>query len=205
MSKIALVLVAALALSTMAMAADIAFYVGAPNDTGWYDIFTQFRDVETIIDETGHLFNDIRQFDDNQFPEFGAWIDKNTNDGEMDILWLNGCMPSVLYPFPNLQPDGSRIEAWLDGGNMVINVGDWFGYVSYEGGWWRGTNLEMGAANILDLPAGVIVYADNTFLQVTATGREYLPRLTDPVITYRPVLLAAVQAPWEAAGPTSTL
>ncbi len=199
MSKTALAFTVTLVWSTWAGAADIAFYVGAPNNTGWYDDFTQLQDVETIIDQTGHLFNDIQQFNDGRFPEFGAWLEKNTDDGEMDILWLNGSMPSVLYPFPNLQPDGSRIEAWLDGGNMVINVGDWFGYVSYEGGWRHTNNLEWGAANILDLPPDIIRYADNTSLKVTPTGRQYLPSLEDPMITFRPVVLSAVQAPWEVA------
>jgi hypothetical protein len=199
MSKIALVSVVVLAASTVAGAADIAFYVGAPNTTGWYDVPTQLQDVETIIDETGHLFKDIQKFDDNQFSEFAAWVDRNTNDGEMDILWINGCMPSVLYPFPNLQPDGSRIERWLDGGNMVINVADWFGYISYEGGLRQTNNLEWGAANILDLPAGIITYGDNTSLQATPTGKQFLPSLPDRVITYRPVVLSEVLPPWEVA------
>jgi hypothetical protein len=199
MSKPALVFIVVLVWGTMAMATDIAFYIGAPNNTGWYDDLTQSQDVETIIAKTGHLFNDIQKFNDDQFGEFGAWVDKNTNDGEMDILWLNGSMPSVLYPFPNLQPDGSRIELWLDGGNMVINVADWFGYISYEGGYRRTNNLEWGAANILDLSPDIISYRDNTYLSVTPKGRQYLPSLEDTVITYRPVFLPAVEPPWEVA------
>ncbi len=199
MSKIALVFTVALVWGTAAMAADIAFYVGAPNTTGWYDDLTQSQDVETIIAKTGHLFNDIQKFNDSQLEALGAWVEKNTNDGDMDILWLNGCMPSVLYPPPNVQPDGSRIELFLDGGNMVINVADWFGYVSYEGGWRHENNLEWGAANILDLPASIIRYADNTYLWVTPTGKQYLPSLKDPVISYRPIVLSAVQPPWEVA------
>ncbi len=199
MSKTSLVLVVALAWNAVAGAMDMAFYAGAPNDTGWYDIPTQLRDIDTIIEETGVFFTDIQVFLDDEFPEFGAWIDENTGDGEMDILWLNGCMPSVLYPHPNLQPDGSRIERWLDGGNMVINVGDWFGYVSYEGGSWHGSSLEWGAANILDLSPGIIHYADDTSLQTTPQGRQYLPSLPEWVITYRPIVLWEVQPPWEVA------
>ncbi len=208
MSKTVVAFIVVFACGTRSMATDIAFYVGAVNNsdnTGWYDASTQFQDVQTIIAETGHLFHDVRQFDDSQFIEFAAWVDEHTNDGQMDILWLNGCMPSVLYPFPNLQPDGSRIEAWLDGGNMVINVCDWFGYVSYEGGWRHTNNGEWGAANILDLPPGVILYRDNTVLSVTPTGREYLPSLPDPLITYRPVVLSAVQPPWEVAAVFASL
>ena len=67
-------------------------------------------------------------------------------------------MPSCLYQFPNVNADGSRAEKWLDGGNMIINVGDWFAYCSYEvGGVRQADNGGTGAANILDLAAGVIV------------------------------------------------
>ena len=199
MRNIVFVFVVAFVFCTTAMASDIAFYVGAPNVDGWYDVDSQFADVETIIAETGSLFNDIQQFDDDQYDEFGAWIEARTDDGVMDILWLNGCVPSVLYPFPNLEPDGSLIEEWLDGGNMIINVGDWFGYVSYEGGSRNADNGPSGAANILDLSSGIIVSADNTSLTVTPTGHEYLPSLNDPAITYRPVVISAVEAPWEVA------
>ena len=199
MRKIASVLVIALAFSTTAGAADIAFYVGAPNVDGWYDVATELKDVETIIAQSGHLFKDVQKFDDSQFKAFGAWVDENTNDGEMDIIWLNGCVPSVLYQFPNVNPDGSRAEKWLDGGNMIINVGDWFGYCSYEGGPRQADNGGTGAANILDLSSGIIVSADNTSMKVTPAGKEYLPSLKDTMITYRPIVLAEVRAPWEVA------
>ncbi|MHC4191928.1 MAG: LamG-like jellyroll fold domain-containing protein [Planctomycetota bacterium] len=199
MKNIVLVFGVAFAFSTMAMASDIAFYVGQWNTDGWYDA-SQFKDVDTIIAQTGRLFRDIQQFDDTQLNQFGAWVDENTNDGEMDIIWLNGCIPSVLYPFPNLEPDGSRAENWLDGGNMMINVGDWFGYVSYESGVRESTNGSSGAANILDLSSGIIVSADGTNLTVTPTGKEYLPSLGGGTVgTDRPVVLSNVQAPWEVA------
>ena len=205
MKNLKLVFVIALACCTAAMASDIAFYVGQFNTDGWYDE-TQFEDVETIIAETGHLFEDIQQFndDDLQFNEFNKWVEKRTDDGKMDIIWLNGCTPSCLYPNPNQEPDGSRIEAWLDGGNMVINVGDWFGYCTYEGGprggqGRSGDNGGNGAANILDLSSGIIVSADGTQLNVTPMGKEYLPSLNDPAKTDRPIALTAVQAPWEVA------
>jgi hypothetical protein len=145
MKNLVFVFVITFAFSTMATASDIAFYVGQWNTDGWYDE-SQFQDVETIIAETGQLFKDIQQFNDDQFDEFSAWIEANTNDGEMDIIWLNGCMPSVLYQFPNVNPDGSPAEEWLDNGNMFINVGDWFGYMSYEGGSRSADNGPSGAS-----------------------------------------------------------
>jgi hypothetical protein len=192
-------LTAVLALSTVVVASDMALYVGAPNVDGWYSVAGVTKDAATIVDRTGHLFKDVQKFGDNDFAAFGEWVDKNTDDGELDIIWLNGCVPSVLYPFPNLQPDGSRIEKWLDGGNMIINVGDWFAYCSYEGGSRRADNGANGAANILDLSAGIIVSADNTTLTVTADGHKYLPSLPATVVTYRPVVPSAVVAPWKVA------
>jgi len=197
MKNLVFVFVVAFAFCTMAMASDIAFYIGSYNP-GWYGD-EQFEHVNTIIAEAGHLFADIQQFNDDQFDEFGAWVEANTDDGEMDIIWLNGCMPSVLYQFPNVNPDGSPAEEWLDGGNMFINVSDWFGYMSYEGGTRSADNAAAGAANILDLSSGIIVFGDGTQLRVTPTGREYLPSLNDPAKTDRPVALSAVEDPWEVA------
>ena len=196
MKKLLLLLV--IALSTTAMGADIAFYVGGWNP-GWYDA-TQFDDVAIIIDEAGHNFKDIQEFDDsaNGFAAFTAWIEENTDDGELDIIWLNGTMPSVLYQFPNVDPDGSPAETWLDNGNMLLNVGDWFGYMSYEGGSRSADNGGAGAANILDLAAGIFVGGPQGTMEITAAGTEYLPSLT-AVASDRPMVLSQVQAPWEVA------
>ncbi|MHC4166480.1 MAG: hypothetical protein ACYSWQ_05945, partial [Planctomycetota bacterium] len=95
MRNLALVLVIAFAFCTTAVASDIAFYVGSINP-GWYELPNMRADVDTIIAETGSMFKDISQFDDDQFDEFGAWVDERTDDGKLDIIWLNGCMPSVL-------------------------------------------------------------------------------------------------------------
>jgi hypothetical protein len=204
MRNLILVFVTLFLFCPMAMASDIAFYVGQWNTDGWYDE-TQFEDVETIIAETGHLFGDIQQFndDDLEFKEFNAWVEDRTDDGKLDIIWLNGCTPSCLYPNPNEQPDGSRLEAWLDGGNMVINVGDWFGYCTYEGGprggeGRSGDNGGNGAANILDLSSGIIVGGSQGVMEITPEGTEYLPSL-NAVAAERPVALSAVEAPWEVA------
>ncbi|KPJ58434.1 MAG: hypothetical protein AMJ46_14220 [Latescibacteria bacterium DG_63] len=199
MKNLILVFVVAFAFCTTAMASDIAFYVGQWNTDGWYDA-SQFDDVDTIIAQTGHLFNDIQQFDDTELAAFGTWVDDHTNNGVMDIIWLNGCTPTVLYPQGNTSPDGSRAELWLDGGNMIINVGDWFAYCSFEGG----TRLDpdngsAGAANILDLDASVIDDGTNAApMVVTAAGATYLPSLNQ-VTSTRPVVLSQVTGDWEVA------
>ncbi|MHC4099128.1 MAG: hypothetical protein ACYSWZ_25405, partial [Planctomycetota bacterium] len=197
MKKLVFVFLVAFVLCSTAMASDIAFYVGAWNSDGWYDA-TQFTDVATIIAQAGGLFNDIQQFDDTQAVAAATWIDDNTNDGEMDIIWLNGCMPSVLYPYVNLEPDGSRAELWLDGGNMIINVGDWFAYVSYECGGRCAANTGTGAANILDLDASIIAGGGQGAMVVTAAGTANMPSLNQ-VTSDRPVQLSQVIGDWEVA------
>jgi hypothetical protein len=199
MKKLLLALGVVFTLSAAAGAADIAFYVGEPNP-GWYVNTTMRNDVTTIIDRTGKLFGDVQKFDDTQLADFGAWVDARMDDGKMDIIWLPGTIPSVLYQFPNVNADGSRAERWLDGGNMIINVGDWFAYCSYEvNGTRQADNGGTGAANILDLSSGIIVSADNTSLQVTPAGQQYMPSITSPIDSDRPIALSAVVAPWEVA------
>ena len=200
MKKLMLVCAIVSAFAATAMASDIAFYVGTPNFDGWYTADEMNANVETIIAQTGHLFKEVQKFDDTQLAELADWAVANAEDGEFDILWLNGCVPSSLYTLGNTQPEGSAIETFLDGGNMIINVGDWFGYCSYEGGSRNSPeNGGTGAANILDLAAGIVVSADNTSLTVTAAGHEYLPSLGDTVVSYRPVAPSVAVAPWEVA------
>ena len=102
MKKLGFVFICALVCCTMAMASDIAFYVGAPNTDGWYDTATQTADVATIIDQTGHLFLDIQQFDDDGLDALGAWMDENADDGEFDILWLMASRPRVVFERPQI-------------------------------------------------------------------------------------------------------
>lgn len=180
-------------------ASDIAFYVGEPNIDGWYTAAAMLKDVETIKNLTSRLFQNVAEFDDKHLDDFAKWAEARTNDKKIDIIWLNGCVPSTLYPFPNLKPDGSVIENFLDGGNMVINVGDWFGYVSYEGGGRKTENGPSGAANILDLSPAIIYSADNTKMTTTAAGKKYLPSIGGSCISYRPIALAQVVSPWEVA------
>ena len=182
-----------------AYASDMAFYSGAPNVDGWYSVDAVAADVETIINATGSMFGDVQQFGDDALDDLAAWTEARIDDDALDIIWLNGCVPSSLYPFPNLEPDGSVAERWLDGGNMFINVADWFAYCSYEGGGRKPDNGPSGAANILDLSSAIIYSADNTTMNVTDDGKKYLPSIGDSIITYRPVAVNQVVDPWEVA------
>ena len=187
-----------------AYATDIAFYVGEPNVDGWYTAAEMLKNVKTIEDLTGKFFQNVSEFGDDKLDDFAKWAEVRTTDGKLDIIWLNGCVPSSLYPFPNQKPDGSVIENWLNGGNMVINVGDWFGYVSYEGGGRKAENGPSGAANILNLSSGIIYSADNTKMTTTDAGEKYLPSIGDSCISYRPIALGQVVNPVREANTSAT-
>jgi len=187
----------ALFLCVSSHAYDLAFYSGHPNPD-WYSEAQMLDDVDKIINGVKGKFKEVKSFDDKAFDDFKAWTEKNMDDGELDIIWLNGCMPSVLYPNPNVQRDGSLAEEWLDHGNMLINVADWFGYCTYETGARGADNGGTGAESILDLP-GIIISSDNTAITITDAGEEYLPSLGKNITIDRPISRAAVRDPWEIA------
>lgn len=175
---------------------DMAFYIGMPN-TGWYQQDKMLDDAKKIANSVKGI-KEIQSFDDKALKDLQAWAEKNLKDGELDIIWLNGCMPSVLYPNPNQKPDGSLAELWLQNGNMFINVADWFAYCTYETGARGADNAAAGAENILNLP-GIIRFGDGTRLKVTPAGKKYLPSIGDTMVTDRPVVGSAVKKPWEVA------
>lgn len=179
-----------------AYASDLALYAGHPNPD-WYQEAIMLKDVDKIKAEV-RGFKEVKSFDDKMLKDLQAWAEKNLKDGELDIIWLNGCMPSVLYPNPNAKADGSIAEEWLDNGNMFINVADWFAYCSYETGGRGAENGAGGAENILDLP-GIIRFGDNTPMKITAAGKKYLPSLGDRIITDRPIVGGVIRDPWEVA------
>ena len=182
---------------SMAMASDIAFYVGAVPG-GAYPEATMNKDVKKIIQDTGALFKDVQKFADDNLNGLGQWADANMGDGELDIIWINGSTPSVLYPLENKKPDGSRAEKWLDDGNMIINVADYFSWGNFETGE-KVRNKDVAAANILDLTEDIIVGEDDAVMKVTDTGKKFMPSLGAEVGTNRPVNIEAIAEPWEAA------
>lgn len=183
------------AFGTMAIASDIAYYVGEFQG-GSYDDETMAFDVETMMQETAGRFNDVQSFDDTDIDGLGAWAEANIGDGDLDIIWLNGQIPSSLYPTFNEQEDGSVAERWLDDGNMFINVADWFAWATHENGE-KERNTHVAAGFILDQDHTIILGAADTVMSRTAAGREYMPSLDDNLLSNRPVYLEAFTPPWE--------
>lgn len=168
----------ALSFAMVATAGDLALYTG-PTNAGWITDDACRREAdEMIIGLTGH-FGSIDDFGDGAEPALGDWCVAHTGNGDIDvIITASGTMPSSLYPFPNLEPDGSNVEEFVDDGNVLINIADWIAYMSYEGGVRSADNGANGAANIFDVP-GLSFGSRNNNMTVNADGAKYLPSLVD--------------------------
>ncbi|MAE32684.1 MAG: hypothetical protein CMO43_14015 [Verrucomicrobiales bacterium] len=168
--------------ATSAHAVDLAFYAGPPNP-GWISEQAVERETNDMVDGLAGIFDSVTIFGDGDEVGYdsplGLWTKDHTSNGQKDVLIIScGTMPSGLYQFPNADPDGSRIEDYFDGGNVVINIADWFGYMSYEGGVRSADNGGAGAANILDIPGQSFGSRSNN-MEVNADGEKYLPSLED--------------------------
>jgi hypothetical protein len=163
---------------SVTLASDLALYTG-PTNEGWITIDACRREADDMIAGLGDIFASISDFGDGEEAGLGDWCVAHTGNGQVDvIITASGTMPSSLYPFPNLEPDGSNVEEFVDDGNVLINIADWIGYMSYEGGVRSPDNGADGAANIFDIP-GLDFNTRNNNMVVNANGTKYLPSLVD--------------------------
>ena len=169
---------------TSASAADLAIYSG-PTNPGWISQEAAIANAETIMndDQMKAIFESIENYGDGDEVGYdsalGAWMQAHTGNGQQDVfIAASGTAPSAVYQFPNADPDGSNIEAFVEDGNVFINVADWILYMSYEGGTRSANNGAEGAANVFDIPG--LSFGNRGGPQVpTAEGEKYLPSLVE--------------------------
>jgi len=163
---------------SVTLAGDLALYTG-PTNAGWITDDACRREADEMIAGLGDIFASISDFGDGEEAGLGDWCVEHTGNGQVDvIITASGTMPSSLYPFPNLEPDGSNVEEFVDDGNVLINIADWIGYMSYEGGVRSPDNGPNGAANIFDIP-GLSFGSRTNNMTVNDNGKKYLPSLVD--------------------------
>lgn len=161
-----------------AMASDLAFYSG-PTNPDWISNASCRRETDEMIAGLKGMFASVSDFGDKKEKDLGDWAKKHTGNKKVDVIILaSGTTPSSLYQFPNVQPDGSPVENFIDDGNVLINIADWIFYMSYEGGVRSADNGPSGAANIFDIP-GLSFGSRNNNMKVNANGKKYLPSLKD--------------------------
>ena len=190
MLHIALTFFMAIGLVVTGFANDLAFYSG-PTNPGWISPNAVKKNVKVIMNDPtiNKTFNKIEDFGDGdevgKKSPLAKWTINHTGNGQQDVLVLAcGTTPSGLYPFPNLEPDGSAIEEFIETGNILINVADWIFYMSYEGGVRSPDNGPAGAANVFDIP-GLSFGSRANNMKPTAQGKKYIPSLK-AFVTDRP-------------------
>jgi len=165
--------------------------IAISTQAGWFGQAAADREMNEIVDNVGNKVNDIKLFPAANQDELADWIEKHTNNNQLDVLILCGQFPSTIYQAGNGQPDGSLAELFLEAGNMIINTGDYMFYVVNG----AGTNAAGGLQSMMDIP-GITMWDDNTAVEVTAEGKKYLPTLKD-FQTDRPFHLNELLDPWK--------
>jgi len=167
---------------------DIAIFTQA----GWMGQGTADRESNVIVGNVEGIVNSIDLFPIANEGELATWVDQHTNNNRIDVLILFGQFPAAIYAPGNAQQDDSIAELFLEGGNMIINTGDYMFYVVNG----AGTNAEGGIQAMMDNPS-ITMWDDDTPVEVTEAGEKYLPTLKN-FSTDRPFHLNEIQDPWEA-------
>jgi len=170
----------------------LAFDVAISTQAGWYGQEAADREMAALSDAINGKVGSVTLFLADQHADLATWVTNNTNDGENDILVLNGQFPSTIYAPGNTQVDDSLAEIFLDSGNTIFNTGDYMFYV-VDG---AGTNGAAGLETMMDLP-GISMWDDDTAMVVTNEGKNYTPSLVD-YASDRPTHLDQLVDPWKA-------
>ncbi|MFQ6008955.1 MAG: hypothetical protein ACE5K8_08410, partial [Candidatus Zixiibacteriota bacterium] len=159
-------------------------YTG-PTNPGWISPDAVAQAADIIMNDAGiqSIFGSIDNFGDGDEVGYdsplGQWTKDHTGNGQQDVIvTVCGTTPSALYQFPNVDPDGSNVENFIEDGNVVINIADWIFYMSYEGGVRSADNGADGAANVFDIPG--LSFSNRGGPQIpTAEGEKYIPSLKE--------------------------
>ncbi len=170
MRKLVLACIIAMLFGTTASAVDIAIFTQA----GWWAQGAADQEMQDIVDNvTGAS---VQVFTSGDQAALADWVVAHTGNGVPDLLIMCGNFPDSIYPAGNAQPDGSLAELFLDGGNTIINTGDYIFYVGTAG-----NNDAGGLQNMMDVPAAAMWGDDSlaTIFVPTADGQLYTPSLPE--------------------------
>ena len=126
---------------------DIALYI---DQTWWISKPAAVRVAKNLIRSLQKIVSSIAIVSEEDMP---AWAQRNTGDGDFDVLALFGDFPQSIYPSNNTQPDGSPAERFLEDGNMILNTAD---YIF----WGQGRNAAEGLIHMMDNPGKTDLYVD---------------------------------------------
>jgi len=154
----------------------------------WWSQAAADREIQEIVDNAQAP---VVVFNASDQDGLADWVSNHTSNGVANLLILCGQLPDTIYAPGNTQADDSIVEQFLDGGNTIINTGDWIFYVVNG----AGTNGAAGLQTIMDIPAVTVAGGDNTAVTVTAEGQELTPSLQN-FATDRPFHLDTLAGDW---------
>jgi hypothetical protein len=140
----------------------------------WMEQDTADREMSILASQINGKVKSVQIFAPAMQNQLATWMTSRINDNKIDVLVLCGVTPNSIYKAGNEQPDGSIAEKFLDGGNMIVNTGDYMFFI--------GTGLELnngedGLQNISDVKE--FIFWVGGFMTPTDEGTKYLPSLTE--------------------------
>jgi len=133
----------ALAFASQLMAADIMGSIAVFNEkVGWIAAATAQQQTQILLDEI-KLTQDIQVLGESDLVK---WATANTDDGNLDVIILFGDCPGKFYAAGNGEPEDSVAEIFLEGGDMILNSGDYIFYINNG----AGANGDAALKNITD-------------------------------------------------------
>lgn len=105
--------------------------------------------------------------------DLATFATANTSDGDVDVILLFGDLAETIYTPGNAQADNSIVEAFINGGNMVLNTADYIFYVNQG----AGSNGDVGLKTITN--STFDMWTDGNMSVPTADGAKYTPSLVE--------------------------
>jgi len=162
--------------------------IAISTQANWWSQAAADREMEEIVDNAQAP---IALFNAGDQDGLADWLIDHTNNGVANLLILCGQLPDTIYEPGNARPDDSLVEQFLDGGNTIINTGDWIFFVVNGGG----SNGAAGLQTIMDITGVTMGNMDVDEMTVTADGQTLTPTLQD-FMTDRGFVLDTLEGDW---------
>ena len=150
-----------------------------------YNEHVGWTTVGAAVEATNQILKNVKSatsvkvFDMDGIAEF---IKRSAEDNTTDVIILFGYLPETVYEPGNSQEDDSLIEAFINGGNIVMNTADYIFYVTKGGG----TNGEEGLKTITNSDFDCWGNKEDIF-KPTDDGKKYVPSLPVEYNSRRPM------------------
>jgi len=179
-----------LAFASQLMAAEIMGQIAVFNEkAGWIAAATAQQQTQILLDEL-KLTKDIQVLGE---ADLAKWAEANTDDGNLDTIILFGDFPGKLYAAGNAEPEDSVAEIFLEGGDMILNSGDYIFYINNG----AGANGDAALKNMTD--SAFSMWTDGMIVAPTDDGLKYTPSLPKSITAPRCFVTSQIEADddWE--------